>query len=316
MFVFSHRPCSSNEILEELQKPIGDDTDEDGGGMKEPENQIAIYIIPPDDGNKTEEDSGEEDHVELRNLPGSQLLSEAELRTNGSLSTQEDLTQPDDMQEDNVPQPSSSKSISRKSGRKYLKIRQWLEDDVPFLEDITGYPYRPSAADLPRQPHEIFELFLDTLAIERLTKDTVMYAVQKGHHTFQLSCSEMKVFISILLLSGYNTLPRRRLYWSTEPDVRNELIASSMRRNRFDEIMKRFHAADNTNLDKEDKFSKVRPFLDILNECFLKYGEGFGPTSVSIDESMIPYYGCHPTKQFIRGKPIRWGYKGWIFLLR
>ena len=27
---------------------------------------------------------------------------------------------------------------------------------------------------------------------------------------------------------------------------------------------------------------------------------------------MIPYYGRHPTKQFIRGKPIRWGYKGWV----
>lgn len=130
------------------------------------------------------------------------------------------------------------------------------------MEKITSYPYRPKTDDLPRQPHEIFELFLDTLAIERLDKDTVMYAVQKGNHTFQLSCNEMKVFISILLLSGYNTLPRRRLYWATEPDVRNELTASSMRRNRFDEIMKHFHAADNTNLDKEDKFVKVRPFLE------------------------------------------------------
>ncbi|KAK9744357.1 Transposase IS4 [Popillia japonica] len=30
-----------------------------------------------------------------------------------------------------------------------------------------------------------------------------------------------------------------------------------------------------------------------------------------IDESMVPYYGRHGTKQFIRGKPIRWGYKLW-----
>lgn len=27
---------------------------------------------------------------------------------------------------------------------------------------------------------------------------------------------------------------------------------------------------------------------------------------------MIPYYGRHPTKEFIRGKPIRWGYKAWV----
>ncbi|XP_045123814.1 piggyBac transposable element-derived protein 3-like [Portunus trituberculatus] len=76
--------------------------------------------------------------------------------------------------------------------------------------------------------------------------------------------------------------------------------------------MKHVHAADNTDLDKEDKFAKVCPILDILNERFLKYGEVFGPTSISINESMVSYYGGHPTKQFIRGKPIRWGYKAWI----
>ena len=31
----------------------------------------------------------------------------------------------------------------------------------------------------------------------------------------------------------------------------------------------------------------------------------------SIDESIIPYYGRHGTKQFIRGKPIRFGVKLW-----
>ncbi|XP_070203535.1 piggyBac transposable element-derived protein 3-like [Littorina saxatilis] len=33
---------------------------------------------------------------------------------------------------------------------------------------------------------------------------------------------------------------------------------------------------------------------------------------LSIDESMIPYYGGHGAKQFIRGKPIRFGYKTWV----
>ncbi|XP_050313088.1 piggyBac transposable element-derived protein 3-like [Anthonomus grandis grandis] len=27
---------------------------------------------------------------------------------------------------------------------------------------------------------------------------------------------------------------------------------------------------------------------------------------------MVPYYGGHGSKQFIRGKPIRWGYKVWV----
>lgn len=76
-----------HEILE-VEKPVKDNTSgEDEDGMKVPENQITIYIAPSDDGNKTEEDSGKEDHVKIRNLPGSQLLSEAELQTNESPST-------------------------------------------------------------------------------------------------------------------------------------------------------------------------------------------------------------------------------------
>ncbi|XP_066965507.1 piggyBac transposable element-derived protein 3-like [Macrobrachium rosenbergii] len=109
----------------------------------------------------------------------------------------------------------------------------------------------------------------------------------------------------------YCSVSRRRLYWSTESDTHNELISNSMRRNRFEEIMRYFYAADNTDLNPDDKFAKVRPFLDILNKNYLSYGKVFGPSTISIDESMMPYFGRHPTKPFIRGKPIRWGYKAW-----
>ena len=33
--------------------------------------------------------------------------------------------------------------------------------------------------------------------------------------------------------------------------------------------------------------------------------------NLSIDEVMIPYFGRHGTKQFIRGKAIRYGFKLW-----
>ena len=89
-----------------------------------------------------------------------------------------------------------------------------------------------------------------------------------------------------------------------------------MRRNRFDEIMRYFHAADNSSLDQEDKFAKIRPFLDIVNKNFLSFGSSFGPDNISIDELMVPYYGRHPVKQFISGKPIRWGYKAWVAATR
>ena len=77
-----------------------------------------------------------------------------------------------------------------------------------------------------------------------------------------------------------------------------------MQRNRFDKIMKYFHAADNHQLVAEDEFAKVQPFLKILNKNFMMYSAVFDPGNIFIDESMIPYFGRHPSKQFIRGKHI------------
>ena len=33
---------------------------------------------------------------------------------------------------------------------------------------------------------------------------------------------------------------------------------------------------------------------------------------LSVDESMLPYYGRHSSKQRILGKPVRMGYKVWV----
>ena len=34
---------------------------------------------------------------------------------------------------------------------------------------------------------------------------------------------------------------------------------------------------------------------------------------LAIDEQMVPYFGRHSAKMFIRGKPIRFCYKNWVF---
>ncbi|KAJ8954928.1 hypothetical protein NQ314_006997 [Rhamnusium bicolor] len=47
----------------------------------------------------------------------------------------------------------------------------------------------------------------------------------------------------------------------------------------------------------------------MLNECFLSHA----PLNekLCIDESMVPYFGKHGANQYIKGKPIRYGYKIW-----
>lgn len=53
---------------------------------------------------------------------------------------------------------------------------------------------------------------------------------------------------------------------------------------------------------------QVRPLFEHVNKVSkINYNQQFS----SIDEIMIPYYGRHGDKQFIRGKPIRFGFKLW-----
>ena len=82
-----------------------------------------------------------------------------------------------------------------------------------------------------------------------------------------------------------------------------------MSQNRFFEIKSNLHVAYNDCLGNT-RMAKVKPLYDLLNDKLGMFGivhEDF-----SIDESMVPYFGRHSCKQFIRGKPIRFGYKLWV----
>ncbi|XP_046677501.1 piggyBac transposable element-derived protein 3-like [Homalodisca vitripennis] len=75
-----------------------------------------------------------------------------------------------------------------------------------------------------------------------------------------------------------------------------------------------WHVNDNWVANKDDKFAKVRSVMCMLNERWLRYFPG--DIYLSIDESMVPYFGRHGLKQHIHGKPIRFGYKVWILATR
>ncbi|GFU29523.1 chimeric ERCC6-PGBD3 protein [Nephila pilipes] len=76
---------------------------------------------------------------------------------------------------------------------------------------------------------------------------------------------------------------------------------------RFEEIIQYLHFADNSYLNKKDKMTKLCPLFNDLNERFLMHFPN--EQHLSIDESMVPYFGHHGCKQFIKGKPVRFGYK-------
>ena len=200
----------------------------------------------------------------------------------------------------------SGEAKRRKVVRETLR---WKKKDLErVLPDWTVAPPEFLHEDLT--PTKQFERFFDDEVLVYIVAQTERYAQQCGDHRFNTSVSEIRGFLGILFISGYAPLPRRPLYWENEEDVHNPAVAGAMPRNRFDLLMKYLHLADNQHLTQGDKSTKVRPLYDMLNKRFIKYF----PLSqeVSIDESMVPYYGKHSMKQCIRGKPIRFGYKQWV----
>ena len=80
-----------------------------------------------------------------------------------------------------------------------------------------------------------------------------------------------------------------------------------MSRNRYFKIKKYMHFADNLKLTPGNKMSKISPLYDMMNKNLVQFD--IFHSLVSIDESMVPYFGRHNAKMFIKGKPIRFGYK-------
>lgn len=300
---------------------------------EEPDNHkaVEISILPPVNcnGDITDEDSGDEEHCSLNNLPATQLQAEAEIQVQDevdpgitgkliftqsepipSTSNRQEKTQSVPLYPSEPTPPSRLRSKSKSSLPKYNKtgnLFKWKDGDL-IIDSEIEWPLMLTVAH-NQTPQEIFEQFFDLEVIEMLVEQTNRYAAT--HNKLgDVSENEMKCFIGILLLSGYNPLPRRRLFWEGSKDTHNELVASTMSRDRFEFIMSNLHCCNNYSLNIKDKFAKIRPLYDKLN---VKFQEFLPHVQYhSIDEAMVPYFGRHGCKQFLKGKTIRYGYKLWV----
>jgi len=183
----------------------------------------------------------------------------------------------------------------------------WNKKDLKPDESRISKSTKPIFPNQDTTPTSLFEYFFNDNIVDLIVTMSRRYAHQKLQPNFTITAENFRAFIAILLLLGYVPLPRRRMYWEQSTDVHNEAVAGALSLNRFEEILRYLHLADNTELDPNDKIAKIRPLFDHLNKQYLKYWPV--EADLDIDESMVPYYGHHSSKQFIRGKPIRFGFK-------
>ena len=160
-------------------------------------------------------------------------------------------------------------------------------------------------------PIFVFETVSEfTELIQLIVEQSNIYASQNGR-IFVTDVDEMKAFIGINYIMGINKLPSLAEYWRVDEFVGNDGIKNVTTRKRFLEILKNLHFVDNTKRTEESSKSfKIDPVIEHLNAAF-KNAVAEDPRQ-SIDEHMIKFKGRSSMKQYIKSKPIKWGFKAWM----
>lgn len=292
----TRRVFSGGNEYHGLQEALEAVMDEDDGA------EIDLVVIPPEPSVLTDEEEGDEDNIESNTVPRD-IPGRVEVFTNAD---EDDWDSSDD----------ETLAVTKKRRTDFEEPR-WRKsepsyDPIHSTDDNVQARLDKLKEELKNQnPVIIFEKLFDQEVLTMIGHYTQTYAAQKNMHDFKVSVDELKTFFGILLLTGYHSLPRERLYWSLDEDCNVPIVSNAMSRNRFQEIKKYLHFCDNLMAgETSDKMFKVRPLADILMKKFLQWGVFH--QDLSIDESMVKYFGRHPAKQFIRGKPVRFGYKNWM----
>jgi len=251
------------------------------------DNQIDIVLIPPEPDQLSDLDEIEEENFAgpmPNDVPGTVEV------THNSSDTDEAMDDDDEWCKSECPlYPSFSRPLSNQAAiNSSLRLAALADlDEVGVLK----------------------QLFDDGL-ISLIVRETNRYAnTQHNDHTFRTNHDEILTFIAILILSGYNKLPHQHHYWSSSTDLGVAIVRQAMTRDRFTLIKKYIHFANNNSVDTTDKSFKIKPLLKIINSNFMKWS--LCNKDLSIDETIVPYFGRSSLKQFIKGKPVRFGFKMW-----
>lgn len=130
-------------------------------------------------------------------------------------------------------------------------------------------------------PVECFLLFMTSALHDEILAQSNLYADQqraaKNDQTpwTPITKEELMAFVGINIAMGIVSLPTMDDYWSTDPILSHAWFQAVFSRNRFREILRYVHVADNSkaldwNAPNYDKLWKVRPLLDVPSKGSLE----------------------------------------------
>ena len=206
------------------------------------------------------------------------------------------------------------------------------EDDDQDISFTPSRPVGPQFDSLTRNtkaglvhPINFFKLFFTAELVSNICRFTNDYALGHGHvHEFlsygdkdgtwsnHVDSQEMYAFIGMLIYMGLHELPNLNCYWSHSWAFYNPVAHQFGTRLRFESILQFLHVVDYTkeNRETEGRLTKIKYLLDYIRDRCMTL---FQPSEyISIDERMVKSKGRSGMRQYIRDKPIKWGFKLWV----
>ena len=121
--------------------------------------------------------------------------------------------------------------------------------------------------------------------------------------------NEFYKFLGLLIYMGFSILPDSHRHWGTKT-LQGSWARGFMSRDRYKALLAALHVVDPATEDNQDRLRKLRYLMDHLK---LKCQQLFQPNqNLAIDERMVKSKGRSGFKQYMKGKPTRWGFKLWV----
>ncbi|XP_050452133.1 piggyBac transposable element-derived protein 5-like [Cataglyphis hispanica] len=191
----------------------------------------------------------------------------------------------------------------------------WSQNDIEL--QLEAYGRTSSVNTLPQDQEnvwEIVQLFLGNDLFELFVTETNRYHSQvvnryKEYKTLKwvdVTVTEMKKFLGLIILMGQTRKDDIYDYWSTLSYIETPIFPKIMSRNRFMQIWRMWHFCNNDLLyDKTDKLFKIR---EVLNYVQNKFQTVYTPKQeLSLDEGIIPWRGRLSFRTYNPAKLVKYG---------
>ncbi|XP_019219113.1 piggyBac transposable element-derived protein 4 [Oreochromis niloticus] len=179
---------------------------------------------------------------------------------------------------------------------------------VPAPTNITPGPTHYAAARI-RDPASSFSLFLTDEIVLHTVAMTNLHGGREVADWREMDCDEFRAYVGLLILAGvYRSRNESSLSLWGEKYGR-DIFRATMSHKRFHQIGGALRFDDKLSRPREDKLAAFRKVWDLWTHRLELL---FSPDrDICVDEQLVPYRGRCNFKQYIPGKPAKYGLKVW-----